>query len=482
MKISEIFNLRKSQYELDFVDINTSVDTRLFLDPYFIGKCRSQLAISCRSTIYSFFQLLVTYLQNNDVERARDQFSHLHEPNETCLGLSSSAPQGRGVGKEDFEKIFESLLKSKAVKTGIAEDLEDFRLFVPNFDKDKLSDMTTNIIRKYLLIYTVHQCELHGMPLVQDVPTNYYWEKKTNSWENKHDVALIHGDKKYLLIPKRFVSYSDKYTPQKYIQHFVLNFLQNEHLRLNTALVQTRRDKKGNIRKRFVTKKSVRDHVGHIDKEWLADFTAQNPQVFQKFKLETKNLLRVLSNEELGVPENLLSVIEFLKSELISTPPGNDDATKYHRLVTSILHLLFYPNLTAPQIEKEIHEGRKRIDLVFDNTADGGFFFRLANRMPAQFIFVECKNYSRDINNPELDQISSRFGPSRGQFGFILCRTIEDYESFLLRCADTYKDARGLVIPLVDTDLILFLDQMAQSHIERIEEYIQELFSRIAIS
>jgi len=38
MRISKRFGLKKSQYELDFVDVDTATDTLLFLDPYFIAK------------------------------------------------------------------------------------------------------------------------------------------------------------------------------------------------------------------------------------------------------------------------------------------------------------------------------------------------------------------------------------------------------------------------------------------------------------
>jgi hypothetical protein len=102
--------------------------------------------------------------------------------------------------------------------------------------------------------------------------------------------------------------------------------------------------------------------------------------------------------------------------------------------------------------------------------------------IPSSYIFVECKNYSSDPVNPELDQLSGRFSVNRGKVGLLLCRSIAKKELLLKRCVDTFKDQRGLIIPLEDQDLINLLDNFNEFDDSFIEEYLSKIVRAIALS
>lgn len=136
MKISEIYNLQKSQAELDFVDIDVTKDLPLFVDPFFLSKREDAWSMDAVSTLRSFFQQIINFIKQGHIKEAKDLFGYLKEPNVTCLGLSRGKPQGRGIGHEDTDKVFNRLLKSKAISTGLIQDIED------------------NILGNYIQIYT----------------------------------------------------------------------------------------------------------------------------------------------------------------------------------------------------------------------------------------------------------------------------------------------------------------------------------------
>ena len=89
MKISELFGLNKTQFELDFVDIDTERDTPLFLDPYYISKCDFPFAVSAYESIKTYFEFLLALLRGNHIDEAEELFSHLGETNDVCLWLTT---------------------------------------------------------------------------------------------------------------------------------------------------------------------------------------------------------------------------------------------------------------------------------------------------------------------------------------------------------------------------------------------------------
>jgi hypothetical protein len=481
MRISKRFKLGVTQYQLDFVDVDTSRDARLFVDPHFLARRPDRWSIDATASVQSFFSHFLDLLQQKDLDGARQLFSHLGEPNDTCLGLSRGKPRGNGVGETLADDMFDSLVNSKAAQTGVLSDLEDARIFVRGIDKDRLSDITTALIRRHLLEYTEAQCQTWGIPLQADVPSGDVWDSTTSSWTSYLTKRIVIGERPLLLVPKAIVSFSKRYTAKNFHQHFVLTFLKHEHLRLDTALVQKRKKKDGSVR-RWVTKKSIVDHEPAADKDYLADFTARHPAVFADFKAKAADDAHSLPDEEL-TDIDIDDVIRHLVDVLKATPTGNDHASGYHRLVTGALELCFYPALINPRTEFPIHEGRKRIDITFDNAAPSGFFHRLhdVSKIPSAFIMVECKNYSRDVKNPELDQLSGRFGINRGKVGLLVSRTVDDLDTLLQRCADAHRDGRGLILPLTDADLVVMLHARAGGAAAPYEEILTERYRRIAL-
>lgn len=475
MKISEIFDLNKSQAELDFVDIDINNDIPLFLDPFFLSKKKDNWSFETTLTIRNFFQKLIDLIRTGNERDAKALFEHLGEPNSTCLGLSKGEPQGRGVGNQDTEKIYDNLLRSRAIQTGLIQDIEDNILFVDKFGKDKLSDMTTNIITKHLIDYTINQCNLHNIPLVENITTGYYWCKDNEEWLNTYSKMLVINHRKFLLIPKGIVSFSKSYTPNKYYNQFVLEFLQNENIRLQTALVETR-----NNGTPYVTKKVLKKQHP-FSKKFLRRFTNNNPEVLEQFKNEAEDVNSLVNLEISNI--NIQSITKKLINNLRNIQPGNEEASNYHNIIIGILEIIFYPHLINPIKEREIHNGRKRIDITFDNAATTGIFKRLSEnlRIPCPYIYVECKNYSREITNPELDQIGGRFSFNRGQVGFILCRNIDNFSLLLERCKDTYRDGRGLIIPIVDNDIIEILENYNDWNPEFTETFLSNRIREITI-
>jgi hypothetical protein len=133
-----------------------------------------------------------------------------------------------------------------------------------------------------------------------------------------------------LLVPKNFVRRRLALNAQEYLNKFVLEYLQAEHLRAHTSLVETL--KKG---ARRVTKKVLRETYP-CTKEWMAQFSKEHPDVFESYKNVREKKAKFERQEEVdwlngGLDERILA--QALIEKLAAIPPGNADASAFHNLM-----------------------------------------------------------------------------------------------------------------------------------------------------
>ena len=474
-RFSEVFGIAKTQAELDFVDVNLNTDMPLFIDPFAIKQRPDPLSQTCTHTLIDFFQHVVDNIRAGNEYEAKKLLSFLREPNETRLGFSKKRPQGAGIGDMQAEQVYEALKGSSAVKTGFLSSLEECELMVEGISRDKLSDLATNVLRSHLVAYTQDQCKLHGVPMAP-VPVPPCFNPETMEWVSQYAELPVHDSQIIVLVPKAIVRYDPAYEHHRYYRHFVLAYLQAEHMNAGSSLVRTLKDGR-----RRVYKKDLIE-LFPCTKEFLYQFSKDHPDVLAKYREHLKEAETDGKSKEVDQLENDLVIAEALSTALKLIPGGNADATTYHRLMIGVLEFVFFPNLLSPKKEAEIHDGRKRIDIVMENGARDGIFQRLRDfrKLPCSFVAIECKNYTREIENPELDQIGGRFSPLRGKVGIICCRRFNNRSLFVQRCKDTLADDRGFILPLDDERVLELLDtiQLAARHKldDKLTGWANELF------
>ena len=474
-RFSQVFRLNKTQAELDFVDVLLQTDNPIFVDPFAISQRPDQWSQQSHRTIVTFFQQVVDHIRRGNHDQAKELLLHLQEPNETRLGLSAGKPQGAGVGYVQAKQIYEALRDSTAVKSGFLTSLEECELMIDGISRDKISDLTTNVIRRHLVTYTTGQCELHNIP-TQSMPLPSCFDPDTMQWVSDYYDLPVSKNGPVLLVPKAIVRYDPAYEHQRYYRHFVLNYLQVEHLQAGSSLVHTLRDG----RKRVYKKELERTYP--LTKEFLYDFSRKHPKVLQDYRDNLKQLELTNLGKEVD-PQDESEIARLLTQALRSIPPGGDAASEYHSLMVGMVEFLFFPQLSHPVKEREIHEGRKRIDIVMENSARDGVFHRqhMIHKLPCGFVMFECKNYRTEVGNPELDQLAGRFGVNRGQLGFICCRHFGDRPRFVRACKDTLMDGRGLIVPLDDEAVLRCLQVIEQEGRLNLERELSRMINEIRL-
>jgi hypothetical protein len=318
-----------------------------------------------------------------------------------------------------------------------------------------------------LLEYTRAQCELHGIDLADVHSAGPIWDPNRANWIQRLQRLPLVQHKPVLLVPKYAVRRRLSLDSQEFYNHHMLQFLAEEYLQAGGALVHTL--KNGALR---VYKKEIKEHHP-FNKNDIAEFVRHHPKVLEEYK-KLKGAQGPLSTSDFDEDFDEAGLADVIAGRLKQIAAGGAEASSYHSLMIGTLSFLFYPGLVTPVKEAEIHEGRKRIDIRFSNSGNGTFFSRAIQsaQMRALSVPIECKNYSADPANPEIDQLSGRFSLARGFFGIMCCRSLDDPALMTRRCADTARDGRGYMLVLSDADIQKMLELVAAGNRGQVQTYL----------
>lgn len=475
-RFSDYFQLSKNQAQLDFVDIPIETDIPLFVDPYALHVSSEDWLRECGNKVVQYFELLVDKIRKGEKRQVLQLLDNFHEPNWTHLGMSSGRPSGRGWGAEQAGQLQSVLEASAAVRSGTFADISDYEMFIPGIGPDKISDLTTNIIKGELLLYTEEQCSLLGIEC-EEVNAGKCWNASTGDFASRYAKLPICPSGPIILVPKNAVRTRLVPDRDKFYSRFILDYLEAELISAKDSLVKVLRNGTMKVFRRDLKEKFP------FTPQQIFEFSRRHPEVLKKYKQSLPERATPISNLDIEWRQQERRDVDVspLVHNLDSILPGSGDAGKYHNEILGILTAIFYPMLTRPTKEQEIDEGRKRIDILFSNSSERGFFAHVVNRhhRHAPYIPVECKNYSEDPENPELDQLRGRLGRKRGDVGILVCRTLDRPELMLKRCRDIVNNSDHVIIVLDDHDITELLRTRSTSGDKGVSDYMQSKLDEI---
>jgi hypothetical protein len=342
-RVSDYYKLGLEQPSLEFLDVFIERDTGLYLDPRAFLALRTPWSDKCAELIQDFFGEVIRAMHKGEHDRARYLLAGLHEPNETRLGMSRGRPAGRGVGSGLADDLYESLRTSEAVKTGLIEHLEDTALLVEGIGVDRISDITTNIIRESLIEFSTHMAEKYDMELRDGVDSGALWSVQTGEWNNEPKPMLYPAGKPLLLVPRTVVRWQLDYDPGEYYRHSVLPFLRQHELSKRRSplvhVIQSGRFK--GERRVYLKDVDAYYRKRHGGQKQVAVWaTNEYPQIFQQYKRSKKRKFQPPESmeflaEKVGLPNPRWKA---LLKPVIDIPSGKSSATKYHRAIEPSRH------------------------------------------------------------------------------------------------------------------------------------------------
>lgn len=162
-RLNDYYEIYLSQAEVDFAIPFLDEDIPLYVDPFRLWQSPSYQDNGLHVLMKNTFNNLGKIFTEGQKERAISILCRISECNEVGLG-NSKTKNGKKIGVDLAKDVLNLFYNIPAIKKDGIEHIETIQLLVNGISKDRISDISTNLIGSFLIDYTIHECAKYGIP------------------------------------------------------------------------------------------------------------------------------------------------------------------------------------------------------------------------------------------------------------------------------------------------------------------------------
>lgn len=202
-------------------------DTQLFVDPFLIFDDGDAEWRTAHDEIMNYFQDAFTHLANAGMKPGHQYYKlamrlmMFPEVREIRLGYAAKdSHDGLGSGKGFAQRMVDAMCE--AIKRGLNDmrHFEELGILVDGIGRDRISDITCNLLRPRLIGYTQHQCNALDIPMASVSVDRAVFDARRRRWvAAEHKLPVDERGRPILLVPKRFLNLLPTINAEAWYEH-----------------------------------------------------------------------------------------------------------------------------------------------------------------------------------------------------------------------------------------------------------------------
>jgi hypothetical protein len=428
-----------SQYDVDFVIPRIGIDIQVGIDPFLLYKSRDPVFRELHAQLIGTFNAGIAAVRQGDIDEAHRIFD-FPEVAAIGFGYTRSGKRGSGVGTYMARLIVETVEGSTGLQERGVRHVEEMQLLSAGIGPDRVSDITANILKRFLIDYTQRQCQIWNLPVKDGVPLQHVYDHTNREWIDLYEAMLVSpiDGSPILLVPRRWV----RVLPW-------INYDDFSRTEFNAYLAARR----ANARNASEAVSSAPVGEPRLKPD-VVTVTRSDISLIERYVRSREQLADRARPALDYIDEDVCRQAEALAARLDRLQVGREQAAEYQHLVLEILNYLFSPELIDGQPEVRTVDGTERRDIVFTNDSDETFWEYVRTAHDGIVLMFEVKNTS-ELDTAAINQTATYLGDRIGRLGVIVTRHAPS-DAIQKKIFSVWNDSapnRKVVLTLTDDQL-----------------------------